>query len=68
MSGTLNVDDPSPTPNVVLTAENKAEYVVLLTACPLHNKNRIVELSDFVGSEANPAMMIPPAGMTFVTS
>ena len=49
MSGTLNVDDPFPAPNVVLTAENKAEYVVLLTACPLHSKYRFVESSDFVG-------------------
>ena len=67
-SGKLNVLEPSPTPYVVLIAENKAEYVERLTACALHNKYLFVESSDLVGSVANPAIIIPPVGTVSFTS
>ena len=37
--GNANVVLPSPVPQVVPIASNNAEYVVLLIAEPLHNKN-----------------------------
>ena len=40
-SGTLKVEDPSPPPQVVPIALNKAEYVDLDTAAPLHARNPV---------------------------
>ena len=37
-SGRLKVEEPSPDPHVVEIVANKASYVDLLTAAPLHSK------------------------------